>query len=76
MEVLQLSRFGLDVVPDRIQVTVRVADELDMATGRRLHDAVNDLRASGWSAIATAVSCAPLERLRTVSELEHALLRA
>ena len=107
MEVLQLPRFGLDIVPNRAQVTVRIAGDLDMATGPRLHDAIGDLRASGWSAIALdlgdvtfvdstglalllelcrggavdggevaiAVSCPTLERLLTISKLEHALPR-
>ena len=107
MEVLELPRFGLDVVPDRARVTVCVAGELDMSTGPRLHDAVEDLRAAGWTAIAldlgeltfidstglvmllalcrpaegdrgevtVAVSCPKLERLLTVSALEHALPR-
>ena len=107
MAVLHPPRFGLDIVPDRAQVTVRVAGELDIATGPRLHDAVENLRACGWSAIALdlgeltfidstglalvlalchgpavdggeiaiAVSCPALERLLTVSKLEHALPR-
>jgi anti-sigma B factor antagonist len=105
--VLHLPRFGLDIVPDRRQVTVHIAGELDIATGPRLQDAVEDLRASGWSAIALdlgdltfvdstglalllelcggaggdggevaiAVSCPTLERLLTISKLEHALPR-
>ena len=52
MAVLHLPRFGLDIAPGREQVTVRVAGELDIATGPRLHGAVEDLRASGSSAIA------------------------
>jgi anti-sigma B factor antagonist len=105
--VLHPPAFDLDIVPDRQQVTVRVAGELDIATGPRLHDAVENLRACGWSAIAldlgdltfidstglalllelcgvaggdsgevaVAVSCPALERLLTVSKLEHALPR-
>jgi anti-sigma B factor antagonist len=105
--VLHQPRFDLDIVPDRVRVTVRVAGELDIATGPRLHDAVENLRACGWSAIALdlgeltfidstglalllalcrvpavhrgevaiAVSCPALERLLTISKLEHALPR-
>jgi anti-sigma B factor antagonist len=97
----------LDIVPQRAQVTVRVSGELDIATGPRLCEAVEDLRASGWRVIAldlgdlrfvdstglalllelcggaggdggevaVAVSCPALERLLTVSKLEHPLPR-
>ena len=108
MRVLAPPRFGLEIVPDRERISVRLSGELDVATVDRVHDCVRDLWASGWSDVAIDVThidfidstglamlvwlcdragpghrrpvisgtSPALERLVTVSGLEHVLPRA
>ena len=107
MAVLIPPRFGLEVLPDRARVTLRVSGELDIATAPKLQSAVDELWQSGWcdvaidfgdvefvdsTGLATLLSlcraaqtdgrrlaitgsCASLDRLVTISKLEHALAR-
>ncbi len=41
--------FAVDVRPCRERIVVRVQGEIDLATAPRLHDAVADAVADGWS---------------------------